>query len=111
MPRHGKRYVNAFMMIEPDRLYTPAEAVALLSKFPKTRFDETVETHFRLGIDPRQADQTVRSTVVLPNGTGKEPRVLVFAVGDAARIALESGADHVGSDDLVQRIQEGWLEV
>lgn len=73
-------------------------------------FDETVEMHFRLGIDPRQADQAVRSTVILPAGTGKVTRVLVFAVGDAARIAQEAGADYVGSDDLVKQINDGWLE-
>ena len=110
MPKRGKKYQEAMKLIEPDRFYTPAEAAALLQKMPARNFNETIETHFRLGIDPRQADQTVRSTVVLPHGTGKEPRVLVFAVGDAARIAQESGADYVGSDDLVKQIQDGWLE-
>jgi large subunit ribosomal protein L1 len=97
-------------LVEPDRLYEAPQAVSLLRQVATANFNETIELHFRLGIDPRQADQTVRSTVVLPNGTGKEPRVLVFAVGDAARIAEESGADYVGSDDLVKQIQDGWLE-
>lgn len=110
MVKRGKKYQAAEKLLEADRLYTPAEAAALLKQMPAYNFDETIEAHFRLGIDPRQADQTVRSTVVLPHGTGKEPRVLVFAVGDAARIAQESGADYVGSDDLVKQIQDGWLE-
>ncbi|RIK42608.1 MAG: 50S ribosomal protein L1 [Chloroflexi bacterium] len=110
MVKHGKKYQEAAKLIEDDRLYSPTDAVALLRRMPERGFDETVEVHFRLGIDPRQADQTVRSTVVLPHGTGKEPRVLVFAVGDAARIAQEAGADYVGSDDLVKKIQDGWLE-
>jgi large subunit ribosomal protein L1 len=110
MPRHGKKYREAVKLLEPDKLYDSAEAVALLKKVSYANFDETVEVHVRLGIDPRQADQTVRSTVVLPNGTGKEPRVLVFAVGDAARIALEAGADYAGSDEYVQQINAGWLE-
>ena len=110
MPQHGKKYRDAFKLIEPDKLYEGPEAVALLKKVSYANFDETVEAHFRLGIDPRQADQTVRSTVVLPNGTGKEPRVLVFAVGDAARIALEAGADYAGTDEYVQQINAGWLE-
>jgi large subunit ribosomal protein L1 len=110
MPKHGKKYEAAAAQVEEDKLYTPEEAVALLKKIKFSNFDETIEVHVRLGIDPRQADQAVRSTVVLPAGTGKEVRVLVFAVGDAARIAQESGADHVGSDDLVKQINDGWLE-
>jgi large subunit ribosomal protein L1 len=110
MPHHGKKYRAAAQLIEPDKFYEGPEAVALLKKVSFANFDETVEAHIRLGIDPRQADQTVRSTVVLPNGTGKEPRVLVFAVGDAARIALEAGADYAGADEYVQQINAGWLE-
>ena len=110
MPKHGKKYEAAAAQVEEDKLYTPEEAVALLKKIKFSNFDETIEVHVRLGIDPRQADQAVRSTVVLPAGTGKEVRVLVFAVGDAARIAQESGADYVGSDDLVKQINDGWLE-
>jgi len=110
MPRHGKKFQIAEQQVEDGRLYQAPEAVSLLKKVAFASFDETVEAHFRLGIDPRQADQTVRSTVVLPNGTGKEPRVLVFAVGDAARMAQEAGADYVGADDYVAQIQSGWLE-
>ena len=110
VPKHGKKYDNAFKLLEDDRLYPVPEAVDLLKRMKFTNFDETIELHFRLGIDPRQADQTVRSTVTLPAGTGKEVRVLVFAVGDAARQAQDAGADYVGSDDLVKRINEGWLE-
>lgn len=110
MPKHGKKYRNAVQFLEPEREYEVKDAVELLRKMSYVGFDETVELHFRLGIDPRQADQTVRSTVTLPAGTGKETRILVFAVGDAARIAQEAGADYVGSDDLVKQINEGWLE-
>lgn len=110
MPKHGKKYQDAVKLLEPDREYEIKDAVELLKKMSYAGFDETVEMHFRLGIDPRQADQTVRSTVILPAGTGKETRVLVFAVGEAARIAQEAGADYVGSDDLVKQINEGWLE-
>ncbi|MDQ3548609.1 MAG: 50S ribosomal protein L1, partial [Chloroflexota bacterium] len=110
MPKHGKKYVAAAAQVVEDKLYEPEEAVALLKKIKYSNFDETIEVHVRLGIDPRQADQAVRSTVVLPAGTGKEVRVLVFAVGEAARIAQESGADYVGSDDLVKQINDGWLE-
>lgn len=110
MPKHGKRYRAAAELIEPGRLYDPLEGIELVKKTAFADFDESFETHIRLGIDPRQADQLVRSTVVLPNGTGKEPRVLVFAAGEAVRVAEEAGADYAGSDDLVQQIQGGWLE-
>jgi large subunit ribosomal protein L1 len=110
MAKHGKKFTQALELLEPEKLYTPEDAVALLRKMTFANFDETIEVHYRLGIDPRQADQIVRSTVSLPHGTGKSVRVLVFAVGDAARVALEAGADYVGSDDIVARINEGWLE-
>ena len=110
MPKHGKKYIDAEKKVASDQLYSPDDAVTLLKEIAFANFDETVEAHARLGIDPRQADQTVRSTVVLPHGTGKTVRVLVFAAGEAERIARESGADYVGSDDLVQQIQGGWLE-
>lgn len=110
MAKHGKNYTKALELLEPEKLYMPEEAVALLRKMTYANFDESLEVHYRLGIDPRQADQIVRSTVSLPHGTGTTVRVLVFAVGDAARVAEEAGADHVGSDDLVARINEGWLE-
>ena len=110
MPKHGKKYRAAQEMIEFGRLYEPMEGIELVKKAAFANFDESFETHIRLGIDPRQADQIVRSTVVLPNGTGKEPRVLVFAAGEAVRAAEDAGADYAGSDDLVQQIQSGWLE-
>ncbi len=110
MPKHGKKFRAAAALVEHGRLYEPLEAIELAKKASFANFDETFETHIRLGIDPRQADQLVRSTVVLPNGTGKEPRVLVFAAGEAVRVAEDAGADHVGSEDLVQQIQGGWLE-
>jgi large subunit ribosomal protein L1 len=110
MPKHGKKYLEAEKKIDAEKLYVPDEGIALLKDIAFANFDETVEVHARLGIDPRQADQAVRSTVVLPHGTGKPVRVLVFAAGEPERIAREAGADYVGSDDLVQQIQGGWLE-
>jgi len=96
--------------IEPDRLYSPREAVKLAKEVAAAKFDETVEVHIRLGVDPRQADQQVRGTVVLPHGTGKTARVAVFAQGDKAREASEAGADAVGGDDLVEKVEKGWLD-
>lgn len=110
MPKHGKKYLEALKQVEEDKLYSPSEAIALIKQISYANFDETVEAHFRLGIDPRQADQQLRTSVVLPNGTGKQPRVLVFAAGEAEKVAQDAGADYVGSDDLVQSIQNGWLE-
>ena len=110
MPKHGKKFIEAQKKVDPQRLYAPDEGIALLKEVAFANFDETLEVHARLGIDPRQADQAVRSTVVLPHGTGKTVRVLVFAAGEAERIAREAGADYVGADDLVQQIQGGWLE-
>ncbi|MFN8591441.1 MAG: 50S ribosomal protein L1 [Thermomicrobiales bacterium] len=110
MPKHGKKYLDAEKKVDAAKLYTANDAISLLKEIAFANFDETVEVHARLGIDPRQADQAVRSTVVLPHGTGKTVRVLVFAAGEAERIAREAGADYVGSDDFVQQIQGGWLE-
>jgi large subunit ribosomal protein L1 len=110
MPKHGKKFRAAVELVEHGKLYEPQEGIELVKKAAFANFDETFETHIRLGIDPRQADQIVRSTVVLPNGTGKEPRVLVFAAGEAVRAAEDAGADYVGSEDMVQQIQGGWLE-
>ncbi|MFO7168447.1 MAG: 50S ribosomal protein L1 [Chloroflexota bacterium] len=103
---HGKKYLEAAGKIERDRLYTPEEAVKLVKETSFTKFDATVEVHLRLGIDPRHADQTIRTTVALPHGTGKTVRVLVFAQGDAAQAARDAGADYVGSDDLIARIDK-----
>ncbi|HHB91106.1 MAG TPA: 50S ribosomal protein L1 [Anaerolineae bacterium] len=109
MPKHGKNYRIVAAQLE-DRPYTPEEALAFFKEHPTARFDETMELHLRLGVDPRHADQMVRGVVVLPRGTGKQTRILVFADGEAARIAEEAGADYVGLDDLVQKIQGGWLD-
>lgn len=110
MAKHGKKYLNALEKVDRERMYSPEEAVSLIKEISYTDFDETLEVHYRLNIDPRQADQAVRSTVSLPHGTGKDVRIIVFAVGDAARIAEEAGASFVGSDDLVERIEGGWLD-
>ena len=110
MPKHGKKYREAEKRVEAEKLYAPEEGIALLKEIAFANFDETVEVHARLGIDPRQADQAVRSTVILPHGAGKTVRVLVFAAGEAERIAREAGADYAGTDDLIQQIQGGWLE-
>ncbi len=107
MPRrHGKKYLEALKKIDRQHLYTPEEAIKLLKETSFTTFDPTVEVHLRLGIDPRHADQTVRTTVSLPHGTGKTVRVLVFAQGEAAQAAREAGADFVGADDLIARIDK-----
>ena len=107
MPRrHGKKYLEALKKIDRQRLYTPEEAIKLLKETSFTTFDPTVEVHLRLGIDPRHADQTIRSTGSLPHGTGKTVRVLVFAQGEAAQAAREAGADFVGADDLIARIDK-----
>jgi large subunit ribosomal protein L1 len=110
MPKHGKRYRDSASKIEKDKLHTPIEATRLAAAVTTAKFDETVEAHFRLGIDTRQADQQVRGSVSLPNGTGKTVRVAVFAEGDKAREAEAAGADVVGSDDLVTKIQGGFLD-
>jgi large subunit ribosomal protein L1 len=110
MAKHGKKYIEAAKLVDADRQYLVEEAAELVKQIAYANFDETIELHARLGIDPRQADQAVRSTVTLPHGSGREVRVLVFAAGEAERAALDAGADYAGSDDLVQQIQGGWLE-
>src|SRR5437762_4760029 len=110
MPKHGKKYLEAAKLVEPTRLYEPAEAVQLLKDTSTVNFDPTIEAHIRLGVDPRHADQMVRGTVVLPHGTGKVVRVAVFAQGEEAQEALRAGADEVGAEDLVKKIEAGWLE-
>ncbi len=108
--KRSKAYREAAEKIDPDRLYSPAEAINLAKDTAKTKFDPTVEVALRLGVNPRKADQMVRGTVNLPNGTGKTARVLVFATGDRAEEARAAGADYVGSDDLIERIQGGFLD-
>ena len=108
--KHGKRYSEATKAVEVDQLYEPADAVRRLKQMPKAKFDETVDCAIRLGIDPKQADQQVRGTVGLPAGTGKAVRVLVFAKGDKIKEAEAAGADFVGAEDLVEKIQGGWVD-
>lgn len=110
MPRRGKRYLEALKHVDRNALLDPAEAIAAVKKAAPARFDETVEVAVRLGVDPRHADQQVRGAVVLPAGTGKTRRVLVFARGDKAKEAEAAGADYVGAEDLVARIQDGWMD-
>jgi large subunit ribosomal protein L1 len=110
MAKHGKKYLAAAKLVDNERRYEIAEAAELLPQLSISAFDGTVEFHLRLGVDPRHADQLVRGTVVLPHGTGKETRVIVFAQGEKAQEALRSGADDVGGDDLVKRIDDGWFE-
>jgi large subunit ribosomal protein L1 len=110
MPGHGKKYLEALKLVDRERIYPPDEAAALIRETTTVNFDATVEAHLRLGVDPRHADQMVRGTVVLPHGTGKIVRVAVFAQGDKAQEALKAGADEVGSEDLVKKIEAGWLE-
>jgi len=107
---HGRKYLEAAKLVEPGRVYEPAEASKLVKDTSTVAFDASVEAHIRLGVDPRHADQMVRGTVVLPSGTGKVTRVAVFAQGEKAQEALRAGADEVGSEDLVKKIEAGWLE-
>ncbi len=109
--KHGKKYLASAQLIEPGKLYDAEEAVAMVVKTAAAKFDETVEIHVRLGVDSRHADQQVRGAVVLPNGTGKTVRALVLAKGDKADAALAAGADYVGAEDMVTKIQsENWLD-
>jgi large subunit ribosomal protein L1 len=110
MGEYGKRYLEAAKLVNADTLYSPEEAIRLLKQMPKTKFDENVDVAIRLGIDPKQADQQVRGTVALPAGTGKSVRVLVFAKGDKAKDAEAAGADYVGAEEFVEKIQGGWTE-
>ncbi len=111
MAKMGKNYIESAKLIDRNALYTPAESMELAIKTSKAKFDETIEVHVRLGVDPRHADQQVRGAVVLPHGTGKTVRVLVFAKGDKAKEAEAAGADFVGAEELVDKIQkENWFE-
>jgi large subunit ribosomal protein L1 len=107
--KRGKNYRVALEKIEPGRLYTPLAATRILKELP-SKFDQTVEVAMRLGVDPRKADQMIRGTVMLPHGIGKEVRVLVFAQGDKAQEAMDAGADFVGAQDMVEKIQGGWFD-
>jgi large subunit ribosomal protein L1 len=110
MAQHGKKYREALTLVDRTRAYAPADAVDLVKQTSIVNFDPSVEAHLRLGVDPRHADQMVRGTVVLPHGTGKVVRVVVFAQGEKAQEALRAGADEVGGEDLVKKIEGGWLE-
>lgn len=110
MATHGKRYNAAIKLVDRKKLYRLGEAVETLKKFPKTKFDETLDLAFKLGVDPKQSDQMVRGTVALPHGSGKKVRVVVFAKGAAAQAAKDAGADHVGFEDLIKQVQGGWLD-
>ena len=111
MAKHGKKYREAAEKIDPDRSYSPDEAIKLVKETSITKFDSTVDLHIRLGVDPRHADQQVRDVVVLPHGLGKTVRVLVFAQGDGARIARDAGADIIADDDeTIKKIQDGWTD-
>ena len=110
MAEHGKRYQDLAKLVDRTRVYPIGEAMALAKETSTVKFDPTVEAHLRLGVDPRHADQMVRGTVVLPHGTGKIVRVAVFAQGEKAQEALRAGADEVGAEDLVKKIEAGWLE-
>ena len=108
MPKHGKKYTDAAKKIDFTAQYEIKDALELVKQNASAKFDETVEVAFRLGVDPRHADQQIRGAVVLPNGTGKSRTVLVFAKGDKIKEAEEAGADFVGGPEMVTKIQEGW---
>jgi large subunit ribosomal protein L1 len=110
MSKKGKKYQEAMKKYDRNRLYDPIEALQLVKELASAKFDETVEIHIKLGVDPRHADQQVRGTVSLPNGTGKTRRVLVFAKGDKAKEAESAGADYVGAEDMAEKIQGGWFD-
>jgi len=110
MAKHGKKYVEAAKLIDSEATYEALEAIELVKKAATAKFDETVEVAVRLGVDPRKQDQAVRGVVVLPNGTGKTKRVLVFAKGEKAKEAEAAGADYVGDSDMINKIQQGWFD-
>lgn len=110
MTQHSKNYLGAAKLLDKTKAYPPKEAIDLVKKAAFARFDETVELHLRMGVDPRNASQQVRGVALLPHGLGKEIRVLVFAQGEAEKIASTAGADIVGSEDLVKKIEGGWLD-
>ena len=109
--KRGKRYLESAKLVDKQKVYSPKEAIELLEKMPKAKFDETVELHVKLGVDSKHADQQVRGTVVLPHGTGKTLKVLVFAKGDKAKEAEAAGADFVGAEELIPKIEkENWFD-
>ena len=110
MPKHSRRYSGVAATVDADRPYNPQEAIDLLKESSATKFDETMEIHLRTNADTRHADQMVRGVTVLPHGLGKQVRVVVFANGEAADIARQAGADFVGDDDLIERVEGGWVD-
>lgn len=110
MGKKGRKYREAFAKVDENTLYTRAEAVKLIKETAYTKFDPTIEVHFRLGVDPRHADQQIRDVIVLPHGLGKSVRVLVFAEGEDAAMATEAGADYIADDEMIKKIQGGWTD-
>ncbi len=110
MGKRGKKYQEAAQLVDRDRTYEPREAIELAKKASYVKFDETVELHLRMGVDPRHADQQVRGVTLLPHGLGKRVRILVLTQGEGLKLAEEAGADYVGGDELVKRIEDGWLD-
>jgi len=110
MARRGKKYEEAAKLIDRAKVYEPREAIALTKKAAHAKFDETVELHLQMGADPRHADQQVRGVALLPHGLGKKVRILVFTQGEPVKVAEQAGADHAGGDELIKKIEEGWLD-
>lgn len=110
MAKHGKRYIEAAKLVDPEKQYEPTEAAALVKKTATAKFDQTIEVHIRLGVDPRQSDEMVRGTIGLPHGTGKRVRIAVFAQGEKASEATKAGADEVGAADLIAKVDGGWAD-
>lgn len=110
MIKHGKKYQEASKLMDKSKTYSTEEAIELAKKTSYAKFDETVELHLRMGVDPRSADQQVRGVILLPNGLGKKTRVLVFTQGEGVKLAQEAGADYAGADDLIKQIEGGWLD-
>jgi large subunit ribosomal protein L1 len=110
MAKHGKRYIEAAKLVDPEKQYEPTEAAALVKKTATAKFDQTIEVHIRLGVDPRQSDEMERGTIGLPHGTGKRVRIAVFAQGEKANEATKAGADEVGAADLIAKVDGGWSD-
>jgi len=110
MVKHGTKYTEAATQVDRTKTYEPQEAIELIKKSAPAKFDETVELHLRMGLDPRNAAQQVRGVALLPHGLGKKVRVLVFAQGESEKVAGDAGADYVGGDDLIKKIEDGWLD-
>ena len=110
MAKRGKKYQEASKLVDKAKTYSPEEAVELAKKASYVKFDQTVELHLRMGVDPRSADQQVRGVILLPNGLGKKTRVLVFTQGEGVRLAQEAGADYAGADELIKQIEGGWVD-